>query len=516
MTGMEYELKAGLSPTEADSIAGALAALAGPGSRQLLVTSYFDTPDRSLCRAGAFVRIRRAGRRGQMTVKLGRSALGGYRLAREVTRSWSRSRPELGAVPDPEVRAMVQAAAGGAALMPWFTTRIERTTWRVPEAMGEIEVAIDRGRIEAGRRRVAVCEIEFELIAGSPEALFQLAARLLGPTSAWLALPGKADRGAALSEGRSLAPALATGRPPAISGLDSEAAVSRLLGWLAAQVATALHLTLTDDDETGPHQLRVALRRLRAAIRLMRPCMRKPVADCLQTSARDIGRIVSRLRDTDVLVPLFLDLARTRLPADEAAGLAQALDRFHQSLRAEVRQELRSEQTTGFAVRLLSLAVLGGWQARHAAHKQADDVAAASLKRQWRRIEPLGDRLAILDAEARHDLRKRLKNFRYGIEYISDRPSDKAYASALRKLQADLGRLNDSDVLACWDPAGLPPEVRAQMSALRQDQPKGKGRQARDLALGRAARHWAELRALAKPWQACAHPPPDDPAEPNP
>ncbi len=507
MADIEHELKAGLSPAEADVLQSALEAAAGSGARKLLITRYFDTPERTLAQMGAAVRIRTDGRRGTMTVKIGDPALGGYRVAREISRSWTRSRPDLAAIPDSGVRSALEAATAGATLVPWFTTRVERTVWRLTEPLGEVEVAIDRGRISAGRQRAPLCEVEFELFGGSPEALFRLAERLLGSTAAWLTLPGKAERGAALSSGRRILPELAPGRPPSIAGLETDAAVSRLLGWLAGQVATALHLALTDDGEAGPHQLRVALRRLRAMVRLMRPCLRKVVARALWQHARDIGRIVSPLRDADVLVPMFLAAARSEFEPQQARWISGELDRFHAALRADVRQQLRETGATGFAVRLMSLASLGGWQARHPPAKWASEVACSRLDRQWRRIGPCGDRLAILDTEDRHDLRKRLKIFRYGYEFSIENSWSPEFLSALKKLQADLGRLNDADVRASWRPPGVSAAVADALERLGVALQRGKGRQASDLALGRAARHWAELRGVPPPWCSSARPP---------
>lgn len=513
MLAIEYELKAGLSRAEAESIEASLTACAGPGVRRLLVTRYFDTADRALAAIGAAVRIRRDGRRGQLMVKLGMPSIAGYRQAREMSRGWAGTRPDLAAVPDPDIRGALQAAVGEAPLHCRFTTRVERTVWRLTEPLGQVEVALDRGQIRAGRRAAHLCEIEFELLGGSPEAVFGLAERLLGPTAAWLALPGKAERGATLAAGESLAPRLAGGRPPAEPGLDMEQGFGRLLGWLAAQIATALHLTLTSDGESGPHQLRVALRRLRAAVRLFRPALRKPVARALLRDARDLGRIVSPLRDADVLIPRFLDAARSLRDPDHATRLSADLDQLHERLRSGVRRQLKDARATGFVVRLLSLAALGGWQGEGADRRPVGELACAGLERHWRRLRPLGDRLGLLDAETRHEFRKKLKIYRYSYELYGFIGLKDPYLGALKKLQVDLGQLNDAEVMAGWTPTGADPATRDRLMVLKQRLAGPKSRQALDLAMGRAVRHWAELRALPAPWSTNGHRPTGAPAE---
>ena len=90
-------------------------------------------------------------------------------------------------VPGPAlVQAALQAAppwqrldpegAVFAALQPCFATAFDRTAWTVRRRDGSvIEVALDLGQITSGQRSVPICELELELLAGAPTALFDLA-----------------------------------------------------------------------------------------------------------------------------------------------------------------------------------------------------------------------------------------------------------------------------------------------------------------------------------------------------
>jgi hypothetical protein len=61
-------------------------------------------------------------------------------------------------------------------LGPIFVTSFKRNSWLIPGVNGSlIELSLDIGHIVAGPKRTPVCELELELMAGQPAALFELA-----------------------------------------------------------------------------------------------------------------------------------------------------------------------------------------------------------------------------------------------------------------------------------------------------------------------------------------------------
>ena len=163
----EVELKFCLPPGGSRAALEASPALAAAEAKQHHeVTTYFDTPDGLLDRAGLTLRVRRSGNTYIQTVK-----------SRSKGRSVATSRSEwewpIGQdVPDvgrlAKTRALAKAAqAIKGRLEPVFVTDIRRTTCLLHlDGNTVVEVAIDEGSIEAGRAREPVSELELELKGG--------------------------------------------------------------------------------------------------------------------------------------------------------------------------------------------------------------------------------------------------------------------------------------------------------------------------------------------------------------
>jgi inorganic triphosphatase YgiF len=505
MAGLEIELKAGLDPAAARLLGRRLGRLAGrPGTLGLGAT-YHDTADRRLQAEGIAFRVRREGRSWVQTVKWARTGEGGFQRVCEAECRLPSARPDLAAVADPALRSRLVGLIGEADMVPWFTTTVRRRLWRVPHPLGLVEVALDTGWIRAGDRAEAVLEAEFELKQGSAEAVFALAADVLGDLPADLLLPSKAARGVRLADGAAVPPVQR--KPPAI-----DPATRAAIGWqaglsvLATAIAAALHGLLTDANPEGPHQLRVALRRLRVLTRLYRPILDREIAREIAGNARRFGRLVSPLRDSDVLTDLLC--AGGRADPGLAAALAEAGDR----VRAQARSSLRAAGATGLSIRLLQLANLGGWQRRGDDRQvRSGKLMDRRMQRQWKAVQELGDRLSVLDTDERHAFRKNIKRLKYLSELYGNQESVREYQKSLSKLQESLGILNDIHVLEGWKPAGLPAAAQAAFEAARDAQLQASAAKA-DQALGRACRHW---RALSERGVPSFGPEPRSHPEPN-
>lgn len=206
----ELELKLALTPAALASLRQ-LPWLAA-ASRQVLDNTYYDSPDRALRRARIGLRVRVQDGRYIQTLKTSGEAIGGLHCRQE----WNQEipGPELTLSAFPEAARTALAAVPGldmAALTPVFTTRFERTAYRLPlSGGGEAELALDEGEIQAGERRAPLCELELELLAGEPAALFELAQRCAAEVTLHIANASKAERGYALADAQPVAaPALA-------------------------------------------------------------------------------------------------------------------------------------------------------------------------------------------------------------------------------------------------------------------------------------------------------------------
>ena len=303
----------------------------GPQRRRKLRSIYFDTPEGDLRAGGFALRLRKVGRGWVQTVKAGSHASGaGLFSMREAEAPAPGGRLDLDLVSDPGLREAVRSLVGDAPLNPIFETLIDRTERRLVVPLGEVELAIDIGEVVAGEARVAFREAELELKSGAPAAIYDIARALFDTVPARFSEMSKAGRGHALNAGRPALP-LAEPRRAVRPELDpqatTEAAAARVLRECLSQIDANAALCLVDDTPSGPHQLRVGLRRARSALSLFGPALQGPQAEALNAAARDLAATAGELRDLDVLSAEILGPAAALVPADAAghAALAEAV-----------------------------------------------------------------------------------------------------------------------------------------------------------------------------------------------
>jgi triphosphatase len=83
---------------------------------------------------------------------------------------------------------------------------VRRKVFRIRSGQSEIELSIDKGKVEAGRKSSPLCEVELELKQGQAADLFKLAKMLAHEVPVQLAVKSKADRGYALLTAEKAAP----------------------------------------------------------------------------------------------------------------------------------------------------------------------------------------------------------------------------------------------------------------------------------------------------------------------
>jgi CHAD domain-containing protein len=202
--------------------------------------------------------------------------------------------------------------------------------------------------------------------------------------------------------------------------------------------------------------LRVTLRRLRTALRVFKPVIRRTVNRRLAWVARYIGAIVGELRDADVIVDEMLH------PTAEGERLAalSAVEAWREELRLKVRASLKAARATAFTHDLVLLAQNGGWRRTKSRRSEARRAYAASalidetLTVLQSRAAALGSRMLLLTPAERHDLRKDIKTMRYAAELSAGcRPEAAELALSLKRLQTVLGQLNDTITLQTFEPA---------------------------------------------------------------
>ena len=428
----EIELKLEADP---DALAALEASGLLPGEpaivRQRAV--YFDTPDHGLARAGLALRIRHAGGRRVQTVKAGSGASAGLFARAEWERAVDSDTPILDdTLP---VRPLIEAAG---TIGPVFEVRVERRRWIVQQDGASVELVIDRGEVAAGNRTSPICEIELELMAGQPAALFALARRIDSTAPVRLGVQSKAERGYLLLEG---APAKAfKAEPVALAGDVSAAQAFQQIVQACVRQFRLNEAALPERRAATLHQARVALRRMRAAFAIFKPVIDGPEARRLKTDLRWLAAECAPARDLDVL----LERAAAHALRDRIAPAREtAYDR--------AQAALASARARALLLDLAEWSATGAWlEAAAAKPEPAADFAVAALDRLWRTVEKGGRKLARADDEARHAFRKTAKKLRYAAEFLGPlfgrERQRRRYRKFLRRLGAlldTLGALND-------------------------------------------------------------------------
>ncbi len=304
----EVELKLEFDPADAARLAShpALEASLTPPEEHELISTYFDTLDCRLHRAGVYLRIRESGGRYVQTIKTARSKT-------ELLERLEWEREISGRMPDldgaegtplqplltPEVRASLQ---------PLFETRIRRHVYRIERNGSEIEVAIDRGEIATRTHTRPICEVELELKRGETSALFRLARDLAETVPLRLAVKTKAERGYELLQDGGGKPEKAVEIDIAPEMTAGEAFRAIALSCLRQIIAN--EPAMCTGKAEALHQMRIGLRRLRAAIAIFADVVGDEDLKKIKAELKWITRELGPARDLDVFATDVLGPAK--------------------------------------------------------------------------------------------------------------------------------------------------------------------------------------------------------------
>lgn len=227
-------------------------------------------------------------------------------------------------------------------------------------------------------------------------------------------------------------PVVAGSNPVGHPILPPQAAFRAAAEAALAQIETNARGALVSEDPESLHQLRVGLRRLRAALRAFRALLPPKTAGKLKRGLRKLSPKLGTARDWDVLV--------ARLEADGASArlLHKARARRARARRA-ARRAIVSKGFAGIGPAVRGLAAADS-------RESLAQFGAAALARAHRKLMAQADGADWADAAARHAVRIRVKRLRYSCEFFAPAfPSRLAtsYIATLKDLQEILGALND-------------------------------------------------------------------------
>ncbi|OAF18242.1 CYTH and CHAD domain-containing protein [Bradyrhizobium neotropicale] len=410
-----------------------------------LLSTYFDTAKCKLKRHGLTLRVRRDGHKHVQTVK---SANGAEFGRGEWESEIKGSTPHLGKADGTPLEPIASKKLRRK-LRPVFETSVRRITLPIRTGGSEVELAIDRGRIIAGDRSSPIAELELELKSGRPVDLFRMAKTLERKSQAELDLRSKSDRGYALARGE---------EHPVMSadGIMLDVDMSAGDAFRVVARATARHFcgnanAVRNGDAEGIHQMRVGLRRLRAAISLFSKTLSGAGRERTRTELKWLTNELAPARELDVFVKDNIEPAsRDALLRRGGKAIRREFTERRERAFERARRAVDSERFRALLIDTLQWIESSRTVAPDQAKARIGKFARELLHRRIKKARKDGRHLDEMSARQRHKFRISIKKLRYAIEFFDSLFTGKGEQKQLarlskhfKKIQDALGSLND-------------------------------------------------------------------------
>jgi triphosphatase len=434
---------------------GTVTALARPPRR--LVDSYVDCDDWRIARAGFVVRTRRRGRSDEVTLKDNRPAEGsGLRQRLEVTEVLPPAGLD-GLGHDGPVGRRLRAIVGTRRLREVLQVRTRRRPFALRVGGVDVaEIALDDTMIVVGtgQRPMQLRRVEVEVNPDWLDALEPIVEQLRISCGLQPARLSKFEAGLlALGEEIPGAPDLG---PTDISAESTmgDVAFAVLRRQLTVVRAKEPGTRLGEDPEEL-HDMRVATRRLRAALSLFEAVL--PVrAQVFREELGWLARLLGAVRDLDVQLEGLAGMSRVdpsfgAAPEghDPVEELAALLEREREVARTHMLEGLDSVRWDRLAKGLTAMAQQGPARRSLATRVPAEIGLPPLVLRRHHKVRKAAKRAeqsgVVTDF---HALRIRCKRLRYALEFASEVYSGKTsrFVRELTVLQDELGEMQDAEV----------------------------------------------------------------------
>ena len=449
----EFEVKLDLAPDSLRALKKIpkLRAQNGTPKRRAEVSVYFDTDDHKLRKKGLMLRVRRVGRRYIQTIKANGHFAPFERDEWEA--EITGQEPDLSLAEGTALEPLITKKFRRQ-LKPLFETRVRRTVYPIGDGKNAIALAVDQGTIDTGMQSVPLCEIELELERGTSTQLFDVARELTEALSARIAVKSKSERGYEIIDNKQECPAKA-------SRIDLPAVATtrdafKVIGLTCLKQVIDNEPALIKGDPEGVHQMRVGLRRLRAAISLFVALLHDPQTVTIKAELKWLAGELSPARELEVLVQRVAPMKRRRRRWRGMPSLSHEIAEQRDAALKRAQDAVKSARFRSLTLDLTTWLQTGQWTNPQddlvidRGHLPIAVYAAEQLTRRWRKVRKKGKTLAKLDARSRHKLRIQTKKLRYAAEFFASPFSNKRmvkrrkrFLAALERLQDGLGDLND-------------------------------------------------------------------------
>jgi CHAD domain-containing protein len=262
----------------------------------------------------------------------------------------------------------------------------------------------------------------------------------------------KAERGYALREGEVDSPVCA--EPIVLSQEMNAGEAFRAIAMACLHHFAGNRAAVVGGKAEGVHQMRVGLRRLRAAISVFKELLRGPETEALERELKWLTEELGPARDMDVMIkeavaPMSHTTAApkaiTALKADVVAKRDKGFVRARRAVASERYRRVVLDTVLWInGGRWTKSRIALGTSRRELA---ITHFARQALDRRFHKVLKKLDKLDDLNPINRHKLRIKVKKLRYAISYFESLfRSEKAIrkmSAILKDLQSSLGQLND-------------------------------------------------------------------------
>ncbi len=354
----------------------------------------------------------------------------------------------LGALPPGPLREMLEPVVGVRALTPVAkaTSRVREQRVLNSDAKTVARLAIDQMSVNYPARALTAPRLAVSELRG-----YQAQAGRVG--SALAAAPGiRPGGGSGLDAALAASgtePAPRTGAIQLTASWPAAVAMAAILTALLDAIEANVRGTVRDIDTEFLHDLRVAVRRTRSALKLAGPALPGDLAARYAPEFKWLGDLTTPTRDLDVYLLGFDQMTSGLVAAtgEELTPFRQYLERTRTTAHRELARGLRSARFARLTGRWRDeLAAVRATRKRPA----VAELAAKQIAIAQRRALRAGQRItAASPASDLHDLRKRCKELRYLLEMFGSLYDPEQRWRAVRELKAlqdCLGSFQDAEV----------------------------------------------------------------------
>lgn len=474
-----------------------------------LEDTYLDTEDQRLRRAGYSLRLRGTDGQAEATMKALVAPSGGVRKRREITERTKQDGLRALQSSSGPVATTARLLAGRQSLRPLFQIRTKRLPFSLEvqgRALGELTIDDSRFFVDD---HVAhrLSRVEVELAPGAEEAqLVDFVERLRTEHRASLAGASKYEVGlsaAGIPEPEQADIGSTTyGDSPTTGEVAYVVLRTQLLAMLEHEAGTRL-----GEDTEELHDMRVAMRRSRAAMSLFRDFLPPDIRRLREELGR-VARVLGEVRDLDVQIEQLAAWEGARADGGAAAfaPVREILTTRRERARRRMLQVLDSRRYDRLVAELQALLQRGPEETPERGNVSIFETAPELIERRYRKLKQRGKKLGPASLpEEYHELRINGKRLRYALEFLRKVYGEpvQALIPPLTRLQDLLGSHQDAEVamahlneMALKRGKRLPPRTLFAMGRVAERY-RAEAQQLRELFPSRfkkvRGRHWKHL-----------------------